>query len=512
MFRDNHNEKDKPDKILRQGSGNPLLKMVGITKIYPGVIALNKVAFDLFPGEVHCLVGENGAGKSTLVKILAGAEEPDEGDILVEGKVVKFYNPLDSQNHGIGVIYQDFKLVPYLSVTENILLGHLPQKLNLPCIDWSRSKKKAREILREMGEQLPLDAVAQTLTVAQQQIVEIARVLSREVRIIAMDEPSATLTARELENLFRIIRELKQAGVGIIYISHRLEEIFEIGDRVTILRDGHLVKTDKLDNLTQKEIVRFMVGREIKSQIRIPKTKGRPVLKLENLSHQPKVKNISFELYEGEIFCLSGLVGSGRTELAQLIFGAVKKDNGKIIFKGREINPKSPREAIDLGIGLLTEDRNGKGLIMDLSVLDNIILSNFSTISKVKIQWKKAQSEVSDLVRNLQIKTPHIFQKVKFLSGGNRQKVVLARWLFSKAKLLIFDEPTWGIDVGVKQEIYNLLFRLVEQGIGVLVISSDLQEVLTIGDRIGVMFDGHLRGILDRENASREKIMELATT
>jgi ribose transport system ATP-binding protein len=489
-----------------------LLEMQGISKTYPGVTALKKISFELTKGEVHCLVGENGAGKSTLIRILAGAETTDEGEIFINRTPVKIKNPLDSQNHGIGVIHQDFKLVPYLSVLENILLGHLPRKHNWPLVDWKKCTIIVKEILKTLGEKLPLDLPVTHLKVAQQQIVEIARVLSRNIKIIAMDEPSATLTSRELQNLFKIIKALRKNGIGIIYISHRLEEVFQIGDRVTILRDGRKVLTDNITNLKQTDIVRHMVGRDLEEHVWQQRTRGKTILKLENVSLEPTVKNITFEVYQGEIFCLAGLVGSGRTELAQLIFGATKKDHGKVIFEGKEINPKTPREAIDLGIALLTEDRNRQGLVMDLSILDNIILSNFKSVSKGRIQWGKAQSESEKLVQNLRIKTPTIFQKVKFLSGGNRQKVVLARWLFSRARFLIFDEPTWGIDVGVKQEIYDLLFRLAKEGIGIIVISSDLNEVLTIGDRIGVMFDGHLRGILDGETATQETIMRLATT
>lgn len=499
--------------LSTEKSASPLLQMVNISKTYPGVTALRNVSFQLSSGEVHCVVGENGAGKSTLMKILAGAESPDEGQIYINGYQFFLQNPVDAQRAGIGVIYQDFKLVPYLSVAENILIGHLPKKNPFPIIDWPAMRRRATKLLSMLGETLPLDQKVGELSAAQQQMLEIAKVLNHDARIIAMDEPSAALSDRELANLFHIIQQLRNQHVGIIYISHRLEEVEEIGDRITILRDGRNIHTCQVAMLDRPTIVRYMVGREIDEEYpQVQHTLGEVVLQVENLRRKTAVQNVSFEVRRGEIFCLAGLVGSGRTELARLIFAADPRDDGRIMLNGKEINPNSPRDAIELGIGLLTEDRNRQGLIMRLSVQDNIILSKLVELRRgLTIDWKKAEVVSEKFIDGLRIKTPSPRQKVMYLSGGNRQKVVLARWLFTEAKLLIFDEPTQGIDVGVKREIYQLLHHLVERGIAVVVISSDLTEVLRLGDRIGVMREGRLVGILNRDECTQEKVMELST-
>jgi ribose transport system ATP-binding protein len=477
------------------------------------VVALDNVDFDLRVGEVHCLVGENGAGKSTLVKILGGAEAADEGHISVDGESLAVRTPADALEAGIGVIYQDFRLVPYLSVAENVSLGRLPVKARMPVVDWPAARTRAGRLLTMLGEELPLNRRVAELSPAQQQMVEIARVLNHDARIIAMDEPSAPLTDRELENLFRLIRKLTQGEVGVIYISHRLQEIDDIGDRVTVLRDGRKVGTYPSDALERDALVRHMVGREIRKE-RAPGsvTIGETILRVDHLRREPAVRDLCFEVQRGEIFCLAGLVGSGRTEAARLIFGADRRHGGRIELFGEEIEARSPREAIDLGIGLLTEDRNQQGLIMELSVRDNIVLSGFRSLTRfLKIDWKKADEVGRSSTESLRIKTPGLDQKVMHLSGGNRQKVVLARWLFTQARLMIFDEPTKGIDVAVKSEIHDLLRDLADQGIGVVVISSDLPEVLALGDRIGVMREGRMSGILDRGEATQETVMRLAT-
>jgi ribose transport system ATP-binding protein len=487
--------------------------MTGVGKTYPGVTALDGVDFELAAGEVHCLVGENGAGKSTLVKILGGAESPSGGRISVRGRPLAIHTPVDALSAGIGIIYQDFKLVPQLSVAENISLGRIPRRRGTPAIDWPALRRRAHRLLEELGEDLPLEARVDDLSPAQQQMVEIARVLNHDASIIAMDEPSASLTDRELERLFGLIRSLKERGSGIIYISHRLEEIDEIGDRVTVLRDGRKVGTFAVAGLGRPDLVRAMVGRDVR--------RGRPadgrisedlILDVERLSRPPVVEDVSFELRRGEVFCIAGLVGSGRTETARLIFGADRKHAGRVLLFGREIDPHSPRQAINLGIGLLTEDRNRQGLILELSVRDNILLSGFRKLRKLLgIDWQRADTVARGFVDGLRIRTPDVRQKVMHLSGGNRQKVVLSRWLFSEAKLLIFDEPTKGIDVAVKREIHGVLRELAERGTGVIVISSELPEVLDLGDRIGVMHEGRLVGILDRREATEERVMRLAT-
>lgn len=499
------------------GVTDNILFLRGISKHYPGVVALQEVSFDLRPGEVHCLVGENGAGKSTLIKVMAGAEKPDSGEILVNGALRHFANPAEAIAAGIGVIYQDFKLVPALSVAENILLGHQPRRANgkSPFIDWKKLRAEAGALLAQIGVDLPLQQPVSRLSVAQRQMVEIAKALHHRARIIAMDEPSATLTDNELAYLFVLIRRLTSDGVGIIYISHRLEEIFEIGNRLTVLRDGKAVTTTAVANTNRQQLVQWMVGREIKEETAAarerPEVNPTEVLRVENLGRD-WVSNVSFSLRAGEIFGFAGLVGSGRTEVARMIFGADRKQSGRIFFDGREIDSRSPAEAIALGIGLLTEDRNQQGLIMGLSVQENIVLSSYDKLrAGWKINWRRVKETAQEHVERLRIRTPSLQQQVANLSGGNRQKVVLARWLATNCRVLIFDEPTWGIDVGVKREIHELIRRLAAEGRAVIVISSDLPEVLSLADRIGVMWEGQLAGILSRAEATQEKIMHLAT-
>jgi ribose transport system ATP-binding protein len=489
-----------------------LLEMREIRKQYPGVLALSDVHFELLPGEVHCLLGENGAGKSTLMKVLSGAIGKDSGSILIDGKEVEIATPADSQSFGIGMIYQDFKLVPELSVAENIGLGSEPTRGSSPLIDFPKMRERARNALSQLGEEISPDAIVSSLSVAQRQMVEIAKAISKNVRILAMDEPSAPLTEKEMTNLFMVIRRLRAEGVGIIYISHRLEEIFEIGDRITILRDGKFIHTCRVSEADRPGLVRWMVGRDIDQEY--PHTEhsaGAEILTVANLN-TGILKNINLTVRRGEVLGLAGLVGAGRSELARVIFGADPMMSGSLTLDGKPVRPSSPRNAIDLGIGLLTEDRNKYGLIMQMTVRENISLSNLREImSGLFINRQRDNAAAERFTADLRIKTPSIEQDVENLSGGNRQKVVLARWLFTKSKILIFDEPTVGIDVGVKYEIYLLIDRLVKEGIGVVVISSDLPELLGISDRIAVMWEGKIAGILARHEATQEKVMTLAT-
>jgi ribose transport system ATP-binding protein len=489
-----------------------LLEMQNIRKQYPGVLALSDVAFELRSGEVHCLLGENGAGKSTLMKILSGALNKDSGAIVIDGKEVVIQSPSDAQRCGIGMIYQDFKLVPDLSVAENILLGREPRNGSSPFINFTRMHEIARAALAQLGEEIPTHSLVRELSSAQKQMIEIAKAISNKIRIIAMDEPSAALTDKELKNLFTVIRRLKAEGVGIIYVSHRLEEIFEIGDRLTVLRDGALIHTCPVAEADRRSLVRWMVGRELEQEY--PKArlqKGKEILRLDRI-HSGIVKDVSLTVHCGEVLGFAGLVGAGRTEIARVIFGADSLEQGRIWFEEKEIQPRSPRDAIDLGIGLLTEDRNQFGLIMQMSVRENISLANLKeVVGGMFIKRSKENKVAGHFVGELKIKTPTVEQTVENLSGGNRQKVVLARWLFTKSKLLIFDEPTAGIDVGVKYEIYNLINRLAQDGIGVIVISSDLPELLGICDRIAVLCEGRLMGVLNRGEATQEKVMTLAT-
>lgn len=490
----------------------PLLHMSGIRKSYPGVVALEDVSFDLLAGEVHCLLGENGAGKSTLMKILSGAIRRDAGTIAIDGAPVAIAGPGDAQRHGIGMIYQDFKLVPELSVAENVFLGNEPTAGGLPFIDFALMHERTREALAMLGESIPTTAQVRGLSIAQRQIVEIAKAISKKVRILAMDEPTAPLTDHEMKNLFKVIRRLKEEGVGIIYISHRLEEIFEIGDRITVLRDGAFVRSCAVAEADKRSIVRWMVGRELEQEYpNAALERGEEILRIEHL-HAGRLCDVNLTLHKGEILGLAGLVGAGRSELARVLFGADPRESGRIVLRGREIRPRSPREAIDEGIGLLTEDRNAYGLIMHMSVRENITLANLKQVlGGPFIAAAKESAVARQYTDELRIKTPTIEQEVEALSGGNRQKVVLARWLFTRSSLLIFDEPTAGIDVGVKFEIYQLINRLAQEGVGVIVISSDLPELLGISDRIAVMCEGRMTGILDRSEATQERVMLLAT-
>lgn len=490
-----------------------VLEMRNITKRFPGVIALDNVSLTLRPGEVHCLVGENGAGKSTLMKILAGAQPADSGTILLAGEEVHIHSPHHAQQLGVSMIYQEFNLSPFLSVAENIFLGREPRIGKTPFINWRVMHDEARAVLDRIKMKLDVRKPVNELSVAQQQMVEIAKALSFNAKIIVMDEPSATLTDHELRALFDLIHGLKKEGIGLIYISHRLEEIFEIGDRCTVMRDGQYIDTKNVAELTREDIIRMMVGRELKDEFpRETFELGRDRLRVENLSRAGAFENISFTAREGEILGITGLVGAGRTEVARAIFGADPIDSGQIVLDGQPIVVKSPQDAIRQGIGLLTEDRKNQGLILGMTVRENTTLANLRDVLRGPfIRRGQERAIAHQYVEDLHIKTPHIDQVVQNLSGGNQQKVVLAKWLFTNSKVLIFDEPTRGIDVGAKFEIYKLMHTLVRQGVIVIMISSELPEVLGMCTRILVMHEGRLAGELSRVEATQEKIMRLAT-
>jgi ribose transport system ATP-binding protein len=486
--------------------------MENISKHYPGVLALDDVSFELGKGEVHCLLGENGAGKSTLMKILSGALKKDAGKIFIGDKEVDYNTPSEAQKLGIGIIYQDFKLIPELTAADNIFLGSEILKSSFSFLDKRKMNELAQKALKELGEEIRTDIPVNKLSVAQRQMIEIVKSTRRNIRILAMDEPTASLTTSEIENLFKVIRKLKSEGVGIIYISHRLEEIFEIGDRVTVMRDGKIITSSEIKDTNIKELIRQMVGRELADEFPKHSVKiGEDILNLEDIN-RGKLKNINLKLRKGEILGLAGLVGAGRSEVARVIFGADKIEKGRIIFDGREQKFRSPKDAINAGIALLTEDRNLYGLFMERSIRENISISNLSPLMKGMFIDKAAEEKaVGNYFDQLQIKAPTQGTKVENLSGGNRQKVVLARWLHTHSKIIIFDEPTAGIDVGVKFEIYSLINKLVEQGMGVIVISSELSELIGISDRIVVMCEGRITGELMKEEFSQEKILKLAT-
>ena len=491
----------------------PVLRMEGITKTYPGVLALDGVSFEVRAGEVHALVGENGAGKSTLMKVLAGADARDSGAILIDGKPAHIDSPQAAMDLGVSIIYQEFNLVPYLSAAENIFLGREPHGRIPGFVNFAKMYGESQAIIDKLGVSLNVRTPVNRLSVAQQQMVEVAKATSRSARIIAMDEPSATLTEHELENLFALIRSLKEQGVSIVYISHRLEEVFQIADRVTVLRDGHLVATKDVTDTDREDIIQMMVGRELKEKIpKKPAVIGERVLAVEGIKRAGALEDISFEVRRGEIVGMAGLVGAGRTEVARAIFGADPIDGGRIWLDGEYVRIRSPRDAIGLGIGLVTEDRKSLGLILGMAVRENISLANLGSLARFGFVNRRRERQVANrFIADLMIKTPSTEQQVQNLSGGNQQKVVLAKWLFTQSKVMIFDEPTRGIDVGSKVEIYQLMNRLAESGVGIIMISSELPEVLGMSDRILVMHDGRLAGELSREDATQEKIMSLAT-
>ncbi|MFA6242545.1 MAG: sugar ABC transporter ATP-binding protein [Candidatus Hydrogenedentales bacterium] len=490
-----------------------VLEMHDIVKQFPGVVAVNHAHLDLKPGEVHCLVGENGAGKSTLMKILSGAQPLDSGEIRLSGQPVQIHSPHHAQQLGVSMIYQEFNLSPYLSVAENIYLGREPRIGKTPFINWKKMYTDARELLGRIGVMMDVRQAVNELSVAQQQMVEIAKALSFNSKIIVMDEPSATLTDHELKALFDLIRDLKTQGIGMIYISHRLEEIFEIGDRLTVMRDGQYISTKAVSEVSRDDIIRMMVGRELTREF--PKETfevGEERLRVESISREGVFRDVSFSLHRGEIVGLTGLVGAGRTEVARAIFGADRLEKGQIFLEGKPITVKSPRDAIRQGIGLLTEDRKNQGLVLGMTVRENTSLANLKELVKfLFVNRRKERTITEQYVRDLQIKTPSIEQTAQNLSGGNQQKVVLAKWLFTQSRVLIFDEPTRGIDVGAKAEIYKLMNELVRQGVCIMMISSELPEVMGMCDRILVMHEGRLAGEIMQADATQERIMRLAT-
>lgn len=483
-----------------------------MSKFYPGVTALKDVSLTVRKGEVHALVGENGAGKSTLIKTCSGAVTPSKGEIIVNGKVFHSMTPTLSEQNGIGVIYQEFNLVGDLSVAENIFLGRAIRKGII--VDQKAMEREAKKILESLHIDIDPHSLVKKLSVGYQQMVEIAKAVSQNAKILIMDEPSAPLTNAEIESMFAIVEQLKRNGVTIIYISHRLDEIFRLSDRVTILRDGQYVATLNTEDTNKDELVKYMVGRELTE---IYPQRSSTCIKEEVIFEAIDVcgngnRDISLRLNKGEVLGLGGLVGAGRTELAELIFGMQAKTSGKFIYKGKEISPRNPKEAIDCGIGLVPEDRKAKGALLGLSVQNNINMPIYPRISKGSVIDTKKEYEIADRYKNeISIKTPGLNQIVKNLSGGNQQKVILAKWLAADVDLLIFDEPTRGIDVGAKQEIYMLINALVEQGKAVLMISSEMEELMGMSDRILVLSEGCITGELRKDEYDQETIMRLAS-
>ena len=486
--------------------------MRGIRKGFPGVQALDGVDLELYEGEVLALLGENGAGKSTLIKVIGGAHLPDEGTMEIEGHPDPIDTPQDSLEAGIGIIYQEFNLVPGLTARENIFLGQEPSRLSF--IPRSEEKEKTLNLFERIGVEIDPGKLCSQLSVAEQQVVEIAKALSQNARIIVMDEPTAALTPREVEGLLRVVRELRSQGIGIIYISHRLDEIDAIADRVTILRDGALVATREKSDLNRKQMIALMVGRSLEKEFPSRESvAGEVRLSVRNLTRGSWVKDVSFDLRAGEIVGLTGLVGAGRTETARLIFGADRKDSGSIDLDGKRLDLGSPRDGIRNGICLLTEDRKGQGLVLVQTVQENFGLPNLRDFTENFLISSSRESDAfAGYVDKMRIKISSHSQFAGTLSGGNQQKVVLAKWLQRNAEVIIFDEPTRGIDVGAKFEIYQLIQGLAEQGKAVLMISSELPEIMGMSDRIIVMNEGRVTGeIEDCANASQEDVMKLAT-
>ncbi|MBB7577528.1 sugar ABC transporter ATP-binding protein [Escherichia coli] len=491
------------------------LQMKHITKRFPGVLALNDVQFSLRRGEVHALLGENGAGKSTLMKILSGVSQPDEGEIIFEDKPVSFSDPLSAQNVGITIIHQEFNLFPELTVEENIFIGREFCKKNRWRLDEKQQRQATIEILQKLNLAIKPDTLVADLTVAQQQMVEIAKAISVNARILIMDEPTAALTETEIESLFRVTRLLKEQGTGIVYISHRLEELALIADRATVMRDGQYISTVDYECVKISDLIAMMVGRDLGNiyprrealQQRIP------VLEVNGLTRKGVLNDINFTLYRGEILGFAGLMGAGRTELARAIFGADSIDSGTLKLNGKETVIKDISDAIQQGISYLTEDRKKEGLALNLSVERNIMLGNYPEYSDRfgNVDSRRCQQTSEEQVKALRIKTPNLEQAALNLSGGNQQKIIIARWVCKDTDILIFDEPTRGIDVGAKLEIYELMNRLVAKGKSIIMISSELPEVLGMCDRILVMRSGRITGELSAKEATQEKIMQYAT-
>lgn len=487
-------------------SEKTVLKLNNITKRYPGVVALDKVSFDLREGEVHAIVGENGAGKSTLIKCLCGAITPEEGTIEIDGQTYNSMTPKLSREHGVEVVYQELNLIDGLTVAENVCFGAKYGKL----VNFKLITKKTEEVFKSLNVHIDPKKLVLALSTAQQQLVEIAKSVSKDVKILILDEPTAPLTAEDVDILFDIIRMLKKKGVSIVYISHRMDEIFQITDRVTIMRDGQYVKTLNTADTNRDELIKYMVGRELKDIYpKREEVKSEPMLELVNVCGNGDT-DINIHVNKGEIVGLAGLVGAGRTELARMIFGADKMKSGTIKLDGQEVKVTSPGEAIKLGIGLIPEDRKRQGALLEFGIDWNIALTHLPDISKgLVVDDKKVADQADEFIEKLKIKTPFKNQLVRNLSGGNQQKVVLARTLVNDSKLIIFDEPTRGIDVGARAEIYALLDDLAKQGKGILMISSDMEELIGMSDRIYALAEGRVTGELKKEEFTQEAILSL---
>ncbi len=490
-----------------------LLEMNDVSKRFLGVHALKGVHFDLRCGEVHALVGENGAGKSTLMKVLTGIHQPDSGEIFFEGKPYAVKNIGEAQNLGISMIHQELNMMNDLTVAQNVFIGRELKKG--PWLDDAGMVRETQKIFDRIGIKIDPKTKLGRLTVGKQQMVEIAKAVSRDCKLLILDEPTAALTQTEIEDLFRIMGDLKAKGIGMVYISHRMDEISRISDRITVMRDGEYVGTVDTASVTKDDIINMMIGRVVyedpKTHSEVPED-AETVLEVKNLSSGNLFKDVSFKLRKGEILGFSGLMGAGRTEVARAIFGADPRDGGEIFVNGKRVNIKTPEDAVKLGIGYLSEDRKRYGLLLDKSVAENTALASIDKYTKGGIiNDRQIKAEAREENAKLRTKTPSMEQLLKNLSGGNQQKVIIARWLIKNSDILIFDEPTRGIDVGAKSEIYTLMNQLAKQGKSIIMISSELVEILRMSDRILVMCEGRKTGELDISEANQENIMQLAT-
>ncbi len=502
--------KERDNRKGVQLMAQTILELKQITKIFPGVRALDRVCFDLKAGEIHALMGENGAGKSTFIKVITGVHQAEEGEMYLDGKKVKFKNTREAQKAGIAAIYQHVTAYPHLTVAENIFMGHHKKKAGI--IQWKPMYDEANRLLKELNADFHSRELMGNLSVAQQQMVEIAKALSLNARIIIMDEPTAALTKRESEELYRITRQLRDNGVAIIFISHRFEDMYALASRVTVFRDAQYIGTYDVDEITNADLIKAMVGREIKDLFPKPRVEiGEEVLRVENLCRTGYFKDVSFHVNKGEIVGLTGLVGARRTEVVQTIFGVEKLTSGKIYWEGKPVKVRSAGEAIKRGIGLLPENRQIEGLILDWGIGRNITLTELKSFTAGPfLREKKENLKAKELAERVDTKAVTVFDKASSLSGGNQQKVVVAKALGSDFKLLILDEPTKGVDVGAKAAIYEIMGELAQQGYAIIMISSEMPEILGMSDRIIVMREGRVTGELSRQEATQEKILELA--
>lgn len=487
------------------------IEMTDISKSFGGVHALSNVSFRVKANEIHALVGENGAGKSTLMKILAGAYQKDKGNIKIDGRSVDISNPHMGRKLGIAIIYQEFALVPDLSVAENIFLDNLSKKGGF--IKWSELYRNASELISSVGFDINPRAIVGQLSIAYQQVVEITKALSEDAKILILDEPTAVLAPHEVDHLLEILRKLKQQNVTVIYISHRLDEVLKVADTITVIKDGFVVDSVVSGDVTTDDIINKMIGRKLTTMF--PKRKsriGKDIFKVEGLKRGNKVRNVSFSVRAGEVFGIAGLVGSGRTETVRAIFAADSKDSGKIVLENRSLKIKSPRSAVKAGLALVPEDRKAQGAILSMSIRENVTMPSLKKVlGKIGFIKNKKEIKISrQLIQELAIKAKNTEDRVTNLSGGNQQKVVLAKWFGTDCKVIMLDEPTRGVDVGAKVEIYNLINKLADNGLGIIVISSEMIEIIGMCDRVAVMKDGQIQKILQKEELSEENIMRLA--